>query len=227
MLLNKNKKNSKNYNFRLNNENRYLIVFYESEDSERSFIGDIKGKKIKFGSGYGSTNNELLIKDVQEKEVTITHLCGGVEINYKNIYWVGLLSFLGVSTFRLKQTVKNLNKIVFAYKREKLLEKLMSLKAENHKVSKESLYLCLMNNYEGQGSYKFKREIDWQLEALKGEGLIQLDSNSITINPNVLNELSSFELSDRRHRDSRNLTKAQIFLGCCMLIVVGYNVFFK
>ncbi|MGL5487815.1 MAG: hypothetical protein ACRDC6_16235 [Shewanella sp.] len=225
MLLAKNERNAKRYNPKLNNENRYLITFYNSESEDCWYIGGINGNEVKYDCVNGWTKHSTELKSINR--FRITHCYKGIDAIYENIYWAGFLSFSGISTYRLKQKTRILNKVSNTYRKERLLQSLISLKDLSHNVSKETLYRELMGAYKGSGENRYKHEINWQLDALQNCDLIKINHKSIDIKPEALNELSNFELAERRHRDSRALTKAQIFLGFCMLIITIYNVLFK
>ncbi|EML5171533.1 hypothetical protein V9803_004241 [Vibrio vulnificus] len=208
---------------------RYVVFSLDSEGKWDKRFDDVHQLDFKCALLKEYKSEVVLSKDIASDNFEVIFFSLGFEVHYKSLFLAYIQSVSGYAKLKLILSKKKMEKISGVFQRESLITALLKLKSnEKNSADFEQLFNYLYG-ISGKGGTlsEHKRNLKWKLEGLAEENIVELHSEEIKIKPKALNELSQFQLDERRHRDSRKLTKAQIFLGGCMLIASATNIFFS
>ncbi|MCY7297245.1 hypothetical protein [Alteromonas sp. a30] len=208
---------------------RYVVFSLDSEAKWEKRFDDIDKNGFKCNLLKEYKDEVVTRQDITSDNFEVIFFSLGFEVHYKSLFLAYIQSVSGYAKLKLHFSKKRIEKISGAVQRESLITALLNLKChEKNTANFEQLFNYLYGvSGKDRALNEHKNNLRWKLDGLVEEKVIELQSSEIKIKPKALNELSKYQLDERRHRDSRRLTKAQIFLGACMFFAATINIYFS
>ncbi|HFG2187578.1 TPA: hypothetical protein ACGF8O_003639, partial [Vibrio cholerae] len=218
----------------LRNNDMYFIL---TKDSKKYYLDSIEGENVITFYYPNPDSDEIEIHNIPFSQLSrydllIKHHYRLWQLEYTTLFSAYLFNVLGINRIKWFFEQNRDKKAISYYEKFELLSVVLKHRDASNKVNFYALKREIYgSSSEKRTDYTHNMDLRWKLLALQESGDVSFEDNvlylsNITVKPQALNTLSSYQREERKHRDSIRMARIQQTIAFLLFISAVINVYF-